>query len=68
QPYDRRRCARAYAGGTYALYRARHVTRGVALIFKVLGLAPKGRLARVTSRLAWALMRRRAARLAATAS
>jgi hypothetical protein len=64
-PYNRRRCARAYAGRAYALYRARHVTRGVALIFKALGLAPKGRLARATSRLVWAVMRRRAVQLAA---
>jgi hypothetical protein len=67
-PYDRRRCARAYARRTYTLYRARHVTQGVALIFKILGLAPKGRLARMTSRFVWAIMRRRAARLAVTAA
>lgn len=63
--YDRWRCARAYASGAYALYRARHVTHAVALIFNALGLAPKGRLARLTSRLVWAILRRRTAHPAA---
>jgi hypothetical protein len=60
--YDRRRGARAYARRASTLYRAGDVARAVALIFKALGLTPKGRLSRLTSRLAWAILRRRAAR------
>jgi rubrerythrin len=63
QPYDRRRCRRAYARRAYALCRERHVARGVALIFRAVGLTPNGRLARAVGRLAWWAMRGRAIRL-----
>jgi hypothetical protein len=63
QPYDRRRCSRAYARRGYALCREHHVARGVALIFRAIGLTPNGRLARAASRLAWWIMRTRAIRL-----
>jgi hypothetical protein len=63
-PYDRRRCHRAYARRAYALLRHPHVSRGVAMICKAVGLAPRGRLSRIASRLAWAALRWRAARLA----
>lgn len=64
RPYDRRRDGRAYARGALALYRAPHVVHGVKLIFKAVGLAANGRLSRAASRVAWALLRRHAARLA----
>jgi rubrerythrin len=67
-PYDRRRCSRAYAGRAFAVYRERHVARGVKLIFKSVGLASNGRLADMASRLAWAALSRRAARLAKAAA
>jgi hypothetical protein len=67
-PYDRRRCGRAYARRAFALYRERHVARGTALIFKAVGLRPRGRLTRVASRLAWNVMRYRAIRLAQAAA
>ena len=67
-PYERRRCRRAYARRAYALVRQPHVARGVAMICKAVGLAPRGRLARAASRLAWAFLRRRAARLAVEAA
>ena len=63
-PYDRRRYSAAYSGRAYALYRRHHVERGMAMIFKVVGLKPNGRLNRWTTRLAWWTMQRRAARLA----
>jgi len=66
--YDRRRYRRAYARRAYALCRERHVARGIAMIFRAVGLAPNGRLARVTSRLAWWVMRTRAIRLAKAAA
>ncbi|MBV9860186.1 MAG: ferritin-like domain-containing protein [Alphaproteobacteria bacterium] len=67
-PYDRRRYGRAYARSAYALYRRHHVERGIAMVFKAVGLTPKGRLSRVASRLAWAAMHYRATRLARAAA
>ena len=68
RPYDRRRCNRAYASRAYALYRPRHVERGVAMLLKAAGLRPNGRLGILTTRLAWRAMRYRAARLARAAA
>jgi hypothetical protein len=66
-PYDRRQYSRAYARRAFALYRPHHVERGVAMLLKAVGLTPNGRLSRLASRLAWLLMRYRAARLAGMA-
>jgi hypothetical protein len=63
-PYNRRRHGRAYARRALTLYRAPHVVHGVKLVFRAVGLASNGRLCRLAGRLAWAVMRRRAARLA----
>ena len=52
-PYDRRRCTRAYARRAYAYYRQHHVERGMAMIFKAVGLDPQSRLHRVAASLAW---------------
>jgi hypothetical protein len=68
RPYDRRRCSRAYARRATAVFRAHHVERGMAMIFKSIGLIPNGRLSHAASRFAWALMRYRAARLAKAAA
>jgi hypothetical protein len=68
RPYDRRRYNRAYAQRAYALYRPRHVERGVAMLLKTAGLTPNGRLGILASRLAWRAMRYRAARLAKAAA
>src|SRR5277367_1407649 len=62
--YDRRRCGRAYARRAIAVFREHHIARGVAMIFKTIGLNPNGYLARLASRLAWRSMRWRASRLA----
>jgi rubrerythrin len=67
-PYDRRRYARAYARRAYAVYRRHHVERGVAMVFKAIGLKPHGRLNRLAARMAWWGMRRRVERLARTAA
>ncbi|HEY3912711.1 MAG TPA: ferritin-like domain-containing protein [Stellaceae bacterium] len=68
RPYDRRRCSRAYARRAFAVYRERHVAHGIPMIFKAIGLTPNGRLARAAGRVAWAALRRRAARLAKAAA
>ena len=66
--YDRRRCSRAYARRTIAIVRQHHVARGVAMIFKSVGLTPNSRLSAAASRLAWAALRRRGARLVKAAA
>jgi rubrerythrin len=63
-PYDRRRCSRAYAQRALALYREHHVRHMIALIFKAIGLSPRSRLLYAASRLGWLAVRYRAAGLA----
>jgi len=63
EPYDRRRAARDYQRYTLALYRRSHVRRGIALLFKTVGLKRTGRLSRIAAELAWWGVRRRAGRL-----
>jgi hypothetical protein len=67
-PFDRRRNSRAYARRTYAVYRPHHVERGIAMIFKAVGLKPYGRLNAVAARVAWWTMQRRARQLTKTAA
>lgn len=67
-PYDRRRYARAYARRAFAVYRPRHIERGVAMILKAVGLTPNGRLGQAVAWLSWQAMRHRAAQLAKAAS
>ena len=66
--YDRRRCSRAYARRACAIYRRHHVERGVAMVWKAVGLAPRGRLARAASGLGWRALRWRRKRLAQLAA
>jgi hypothetical protein len=61
--YDRARFRRAYALGTYSVYGRRHVERGTAMIFKAVGLTPRGRLSLCAARVAWWGMSRRVERL-----
>ena len=61
--YDRRHHSRAYARRALALYQENHVRGMIAMVFKAVGLAPRSRLARVASRLAWRAMRYRTTRL-----
>lgn len=66
--YNRQHCSRAYARRAIALVRQHHVARGVAMIFKSVGLTPNGRLSDAASWLAWAALRWRGARLAKAAA
>ena len=68
EPYDRRRCARAYARCAFAIYREPHITGGVKMIFKAVGLPANSRYSRAAARLAWLAIRRRADRLAKAAA
>jgi rubrerythrin len=67
-PYDRRRAAAAHARRAYAVCRRHHVERGIAMVFKAVGLKPQTLLNRWTARLAWWGIRRRAERLAKAAA
>ena len=66
--YDRRRHSRAYERRAFALYREPHVRQLVTMAFKAVGLSPRGRLARASSRLAWNAMRYRVIRLTKAAA
>jgi hypothetical protein len=62
--YDHARCIAAYMGKAISFYRFGHVERGMGMIFKAVGLPPRGRLAEISARLAWRLMQRRQRRFA----
>ena len=62
--YQRQRCIAAYMAGAITFYRFRHVERGMGMIFKAVGLPPRGRLSDIAARLAWRLMAWRRARFA----
>jgi rubrerythrin len=62
-PYERRRCARAYARRAFAVYRKSHVVAGVKMLFRAVGLAANSGLARAVGHLAWVFLNHRAARL-----
>ena len=62
--YDHARCLAAYMGRAMAFYRFRHVERGMGMIFKAVGLPPRGRLSDLAARLAWQLIQRRQRRFA----
>ena len=49
---------------SYFLYRFRHVERGMGMIFKAVGLPPRGRLSDLSAKAAWRLMQWRRQRFA----
>jgi hypothetical protein len=55
--YDHDRCIASYAGLALDFYRYRHVERGMGMIFKSIGLEPRGRLSDLAARGAWRLLR-----------
>jgi hypothetical protein len=65
EPYERKRWSRAYTARAFSYYRPAHIERGIAMTFKAAGLAPRGALARLTSRGAYWLMQSRRRRAAA---
>ncbi len=64
-PYDRKRSIRAYGGRTLTLYRFGHVERALRMVFKAVGLAPRGPLQAWSTAIAWRRLRLRARQLAA---
>ena len=55
-PYDHDRCIAAYMGRAMNHYRFRHVERGMGMIFKSIGLEPRGRLSDLAAKGAWRLL------------
>ncbi len=62
--FSHARCSAAYMAGAMGCYRFRHIERGMGMIFKAVGLPPRGRLAGLAARGTWRLLRWRRARLA----
>ena len=65
QPYEHGRCIASYMGPAMSYYRFRHIERGMGMIFKAIGLPPRGRLSDLSAKAAWRLMQWRQRRLAA---
>ncbi|MGK7865252.1 ferritin-like domain-containing protein [Falsiroseomonas sp. E2-1-a4] len=64
-PYDHDRCIAGYMGRAMHYYRFRHIERGMGMVFKSVGLDPRGRLSALTARGAWRLLTWRRNRYAA---
>lgn len=54
--YDHGRCLAGYMGRAMGFYRYRHIERGMGMIFKAVGLEPRGRLSDLAARGAWRLL------------
>lgn len=65
--YQHRRCTAAYFSRALPYYRFGHVQRGMGMIFKAVGLKPRGRVADASAWAAWRLLQWRTRRLAASA-
>jgi rubrerythrin len=63
--YAHEECLAAYLSRAITFYRYRHVERGMGMIFKAVGLPPRGRLSDISARVAWQLVQRRQRRFAA---
>lgn len=54
--YSHDRCIAGYMGRAMGFYRPRHLERGMGMIFKAVGLEPRGRLSQIAARGAWRLL------------
>ncbi|WP_439595467.1 ferritin-like domain-containing protein [Falsiroseomonas sp.] len=64
-PYDHDRCIAGYMGRAMNYYRYRHIERGMGMVFKSIGLQPRGRLSALAAKGAWRLLTWRRDRYAA---
>jgi hypothetical protein len=62
--YAHERCLAAYLSRAIAYYKFRHIERGMGMIFKAVGLPPRGKLSDLSARLAWRYVQRRQRRFA----
>lgn len=58
--YDRIACNRAYQTSMLSLYRPSHIESAVGMVARAIGLKPKSRLVKWSSRALWEFVRRRA--------
>jgi hypothetical protein len=65
--YEHRRCLAAYMAGATRYYRFRHVERGMGMIFKVVGLKPRGWMSALGARATWRILQWRCRKLAESA-
>jgi hypothetical protein len=63
--YDHDRCIAGYMGRAMGYYRFRHIERGMGMIFKSIGLEPRGRLSDLAAKGAWKLLQWRRERFRA---
>ena len=62
-PYSHDRCIAGYMGRAMRYYRFRHIERGMGMVFKSVGLNPRGRVSALAARGAWRLLQWRRDRL-----
>jgi len=55
-PYDHERCTTGYMGRAIGFYRFRHIERGMGMIFKTIGLEPRGRVSDLAAKASWRLL------------
>ncbi len=67
ESYDHKTYNQAYMRRAYGRYKAKHIDRAVAMVFKACGLKPHTRFCTLASRGAWWLVESRARRLAKAA-
>jgi hypothetical protein len=63
-PYEHGRCIAEYMSRAMGYYRFRHIERGMGMMFKAVGLPPRGRLSDASARMAWRLLQWRRRRFA----
>ena len=64
--YAHERCIAGYMARAMAFYRFGHIERAMGMIFKSVGLKPRGRLSEVSAQLFWRMIQRRQRPFAAT--
>ena len=55
-PYDHERSTTAYMGRAIGFYRFNHIERGMGMIFKTIGLDPRGRVSDLAAKASWRLL------------
>jgi hypothetical protein len=56
-PFDHARCTAGYMGRAMGYYRYNHIERSMGMVFKSIGLPPRGRMSGLAARGAWRLLR-----------
>ena len=62
--FDHDRCIAGYMGRAMAYYRFKHWERAMGMIFKAIGLEPRGRLSGLAAKSSWHLLQRKRQRYA----